>query len=210
MTEYPSIILDRSRRVALTAVMAALALVANYILIVAPNIELGSSVLFVTGFLFGVEMAASSVIIIALIFGVFNPWGASLIIVEIWIAQLIGWLFIGIAGHIMGGRGRRPAATYSAKEFGIVGIAVTIFYDLVTNLGMALSTGLPYLLTLTTGLPFMAIHVVSNAIIFSLVIVKLDAAIRKNLASILWGTEEQETQSAQSAKSKKIVILERM
>ena len=95
----------------------------------------------------------------------------------------------------------------SPKEFGLVGIAVTVFYDLVTNLGMAWSTGLPYLLTLVAGLPFMLVHVVSNAIIFSLVITRLDTAIRKNLGSILW---EVKGQTPESAKSKKTVISEQM
>jgi hypothetical protein len=188
--------------------MAALALVANYIFIVAPNIELGSSVLFVTGFLFGIEMAASSVLIIAIVFGIFNPWGVSLIIIEIWVAQVIGWLFIVAAGHIMGGRGRRAAAeTFSAVEFGIVGILVTLFYDLVTNLGLAWSTGLPFLLALVAGLPFMLVHLVSNGIIFGLVITRLDTAIRKNLGSVLWRTEENKQESA---KSKKTVVLEQV
>lgn len=208
MTQRPAIALDRSRRVALTAVMSALALVANYVFVLIPNVELGSSVLFITGFLFGMEMAGSSVIIMAIIFGIFNPWGASIVIIEIWVAQIIGWLFIATAGHIMGQRGRRAAAeTYTPAELGIIGAVITVFYDLVTNVGMSLSTGVPFLVTLLAGLPFMIVHVISNGIIFAFAIIRLDNAIRRNLGSVLWRQEDSEPYGT---KSKKTVISDQL
>ncbi len=200
--------LDRSRKVALTAVMAALALVANYILVLAPNVELGSSILFVTGFLFGIEMAASCVLIVAMVFGLFNPWGPSIFILEVWIAQVIGWMFFAVAGHIVGRGGARVGvAHYRSWEIGLLGGILTAFYDLVTNLGWSLASGIPFWATLATGIPFTVVHIISNMFIFGIVTLTLEKAVRRHLATALWQVQDSEEPSA---KNKKTVQLEHM
>lgn len=185
--------------------MAALALVANYIIVVAPNVELGSSVLFITGFLFGIEMATSCVLIVAVVFGIFNPWGPSIFIIEIWLTQLIGWLFIAVAGHIVGQNGTKPVAgRYKAWELGFLGGVLTLFYDLVTNLGWSWASGIPLLATLVTGLPFIIVHVISNIVVFGIVVIRLEDAIRKHLGSILWQSQDSDETSANNKKSMRL------
>jgi hypothetical protein len=185
--------LDSSRKVAITGVMAALTLVAYYALVVAPNVELGSSVLFVTGFLFGIEMAFSCVLIVSLIFGLFNPWGPSIFIPEIWLAQIAGWVLFALAGHIAGSSGRKSArGMYRPQELAVMGGLLTLFYDLVTNLGWSLASGIPYWLTLLTGFPFLVVHVVSNILIFGLVVIPLDGAMRRALGSTLWKPQDSD------------------
>jgi hypothetical protein len=45
-----------SRRVSITSIMTALALIGNYWLVSIPNVELGSTILFATAFVFGFPM----------------------------------------------------------------------------------------------------------------------------------------------------------
>lgn len=208
MTERFGTELDRSRKVALTAVLAALALVANYIVVVAPNVELGSSVLFMTGFLFGFEMAASCVVIVAFVFGLFNPWGPSLFIVEVWIAQVIGWMFFAVAGHLVGRGGKHHnEGRYKSWEIGLLGGILTVFYDLVTNLGWSLASGIPLWATLVSGLPFTIVHIVSNVAIFAIVVLRLESAVRRHLGPMLW---QERDSDASSAKNKKPVQVEHL
>ncbi|TFF91615.1 hypothetical protein EU545_03440 [Candidatus Thorarchaeota archaeon] len=202
MKDRTPITLNRSRRVAITGVMAALTLVAYYALVVAPNVELGSSVLFVTGFLFGLEMALSCVLIVAGVFGLFNPWGPSIFILEIWLAQIAGWMLFALAGHITGiRRHERAGTTYRRQELALMGGMLTLFYDLVTNLGWSLASGIPYWVTLATGLPFLVVHVVSNILIFGIVVIPLDDSVRRALGGSLWESQESDESIAKNKKS---------
>ncbi|MGQ4910883.1 MAG: hypothetical protein ACP6KW_01815 [Candidatus Thorarchaeota archaeon] len=186
MTDDLRLALDKSRRVALIAMMTALTLVANYVVIVAPNVEIGSSVLFVTGLLFGVQVAVAVVLLVAVVFGLFNPWGPSIFIYEVWITQVVGWLFIAIAGHVIGRSGSAGDDKLAPWQYGVVGVVLTLFYDTVTNLGWAWASSIPFAVTMMTGLPFMAVHVISNAFIFSIVVTRLESTVRRQMSSVLW------------------------
>jgi len=174
---------NQSRWVAITAIMSALALVGNYVLVAIPNVELGSGVLFVTAYLFGLGTAVWCVFIVSIIYTFFNPWGP--FIPTIWIAQLIGWIFMVIAGMLMG---RKDSMEIWSRgriiELAVVGAVVTLFFDLITTLGYSLWFGIPYFLAVITGLTFILIHVVSNAIIFPAIVPRLDMTMKKQLAPL--------------------------
>ena len=171
---------SKSRWVAVTAIMSALALVGNYVLVAVPNVELGSGVLFVTAYLFGLGMGLWCVILVSIIFAFFNPWGP--FIPTIWIAQLIGWIFMILAGTLLGhGKEDRSWTRGMTVELAIVGAVVTLFFDLITTLGYSLWFGIPYFLAVITGLVFIVIHVISNAIIFPTIVPRLDMTMRKQL-----------------------------
>lgn len=171
---------NRSRWIAVTAIMSALALVGNYVLVAIPNVELGSGVLFVTAYLFGLGMGLWCVFLVSIIYAFFNPWGP--FIPTIWIAQLIGWIFMVIVGMLLRrGNEDRSWTRGMVIELAIVGAIVTLFFDLVTTLGYALWFGIPYILAVITGLVFIVIHVVSNAIIFPAIIPGLDKTMRNQL-----------------------------
>ncbi|MGY5880475.1 MAG: hypothetical protein RTV31_09490 [Candidatus Thorarchaeota archaeon] len=171
---------NKSRWVAVTAIMSALALVGNYVLVAVPNVELGSGVLFVTAYLFGLGMGLWCVILVSIIFAFFNPWGP--FIPPIWIAQVIGWIFMILAGTLLGhGKNNRSWTNGMIIELSIVGAVVTLFFDLITTLGYSLWFGVPYFLAVIAGLVFIGIHVVSNAIIFPAIVPVLDMTMRKQL-----------------------------
>ncbi|MFX1368275.1 MAG: hypothetical protein ACFFAY_06745 [Promethearchaeota archaeon] len=177
--------MSRSRWVAIAAIMSALAIVGNYVLVTIPNVELGSTVLFVTAYLFGYSMGIWCTTIMAVVFGSINPWGA--LIPQIWITQVLGWLYISIAGSIMGSQSQHiPQESWSRLEIGLVGGIITLFFDLFTNLGYAWAFGVPYWVSLASGAGFMALHVVTNAIVFAAAVPSLVTAVRVQLKSMIW------------------------
>ncbi|MCK5264991.1 MAG: ECF transporter S component [Candidatus Thorarchaeota archaeon] len=179
---------NKSRWVAVTAIMSALALVGNYVLVAIPNVELGSGVLFVTAYLFGLGMGIWCVLIVSIIYAFFNPWGP--FIPTIWITQLIGWIFMVIAGMLMGRKDSNKSWTRGMQiELGIVGAVVTLFFDLITTLGYSIWFGVPYFIAVITGSTFIVLHVVSNAIIFPAIVPKLDVTMKQQLNTLFNGKQ---------------------
>ena len=179
-----------SRWVSITAIMTALALVGNYALVAVPNVELGTTVLFVTAYIFGAYMAVWATLIMSLTFGVLNPWGA--FIPQIWASQVIGWFYIVTIGSIMGKRsvdGKPPEPR--DWELLIAGGIVTMIFEQVTNLGYSVTFGVPFYLAVTAAIPFTAVHIVSNAVIFSQVIPKLHKALTVQLKDLIWNAETE-------------------
>ncbi|MFX1262221.1 MAG: hypothetical protein ACFFAZ_09050 [Promethearchaeota archaeon] len=180
----------RSRQVAITAIMTALALVGNYVFVAIPNVELGSGILFVTAYLFGFQTGASCAVLMAIIFGSINPWGG--LVPQIWLTQVIGWLYITAAGALMGRD--RHGLSHSIRDIwilGFMGAFLTFFFDMLTNLGYSWAFGIPYWLAIVSGFPFMVVHIVSNAIIFGAVAPRLDIIIRSQFSSQIWSTETE-------------------
>jgi len=170
--------------------MSALALVGNYVLVAIPNIELGSGVLFVTAYLFGLGMGIWCVLIVSIIYAFFNPWGP--FIPTIWITQLIGWIFMVIAGMLMGRKDTDKSWTRGMQiELGVVGAVVTLFFDLITTLGYSIWFGVPYFIAVITGSAFIVLHVVSNAIIFPAIVPKLDVTMKQQLNTLFNGKQSR-------------------
>lgn len=187
-TQKPHRKMGSSRWVSITAIMTALALVGNYALVAVPNLELGSTVLFVTAYIFGAPMAVWATLIMSLLFGVINPWGA--FIPQIWLSQVIGWFYIVAIGSIMGRSGvdGKPLEPRD-WELLITGAIVTLIFEQVTNLGYSATFGVPFYLAVSAAFPFTAVHIVSNALIFSQVVPKLHKALTEQLKDLIWNTE---------------------
>ena len=179
-----------SRWVSITAIMTALALVGNYALVAVPNLELGSTVLFVTAYIFGAQMAIWSTLIMSLLFGIINPWGG--FIPQIWLSQVIGWFYIVAVGSIMGRRGTDGKRLEPRKwELAITGAFVTFIFDQVTNLGYSFTFGVPFFPAFIAAIPFTILHVISNAVIFSQVVPMLDTALTRQLKDLIWSAESE-------------------
>ncbi|MFW9850156.1 MAG: hypothetical protein ACFFF4_13550 [Candidatus Thorarchaeota archaeon] len=177
-----------SRWIAIAAIMTALAIVGNYIVVFIPNVELGTVILFVTAFVFGPIMGIWSTIIMSIIFSSINPWGG--LIPQIWIAQIIGWFFVVLTGSIAGqSNSSMSLDTFSAGELGFIGFMVTLIFDLITNVGYSVAFGIPYWLAIITGSVFMLVHVISNVILFASVVPRLQKIIRNQFYPVLATTE---------------------
>ncbi|MFW9846635.1 MAG: hypothetical protein ACFFD6_07800 [Candidatus Thorarchaeota archaeon] len=179
-----------SRKVSITAIMTALALVGNYAFVAIPNVELGSGILFVTAYVFGFQTGASCAVLMAMVFGSVNPWGG--LIPQIWITQVIGWIYIAAAGALLG-RNRHSLDCTPQSEWllGFTGAFLTFFFDMLTNLGYSWAFTVPYWLAIISGLPFMVVHIVSNAIIFGGVTPRLDQIIRTQFSAAIWCAETE-------------------
>ncbi|MCK4740180.1 MAG: hypothetical protein KAT22_01435 [Candidatus Thorarchaeota archaeon] len=174
-----------SRRVSITSIMTALALIGNYSLVAFANVELGSTILFTTAFVFGFPMGVTCVLLMSIIYASFNPWGP--FIPHIWLTQVIGWLFMVAVGAIMGNKVTENSSGESQRqEFAGVGAFVTVFYDLITTLGYSWAFNVPYSVALISLLPFMIIHVVSNTVIFAAVAPEINSILKTQFLSAIW------------------------
>ncbi|MFX1483670.1 MAG: ECF transporter S component [Promethearchaeota archaeon] len=177
--------MNSSRWVSITAIMTALAIVGNYVLVAIPNLELGSSILFLTSYIFGLNMAVWSTLIMSLIFGIINPWGA--FIPQIWISQVIGWFYIIAIGSIMGRSDSSGNRLEPRKwELAVTGAFVTFIFEQITNLGYSITFGVPFVLAITAAVPFTMLHIISNAVIFSQVVPTLDKTLSQQLKGLIW------------------------
>jgi hypothetical protein len=151
--------MNSSRWISIMAIMTALALVGNYVLVTIPNLELGSTVLFVTAYIFGFYMAVWSTLIMSLLFGIINPWGG--FIPQIWASQVIGWFYILAIGSIMGKPSRIGKNIEPRKwELAFTGAFVTFIFEQITNLGYSITFGVPFFLAATAAIPFSIIHII--------------------------------------------------
>ncbi len=176
--------LDRTRWVSITAIMTALALVGNYSLVFIPNVELGSLVLFATAYVFGPGMALWCTLIMSIVYGTINPWGGFFPL--IWLTQVVGWTYVVVAGATIGHRGDAPATdVFSPIELGVVGAGVTIVFDMVTTVGYSLTFSVLFVIALIGLLPFMILHVLSNAILFASVLPGINKSVRETLLPVI-------------------------
>jgi LytS/YehU family sensor histidine kinase len=164
-------------RVALIAVLAAMAIGGNYALSAIPNVELSSVMVFLSGFLFGPFIGAFVGLIAMSVYQLWNPWGG--FYPPIGIAVIGCTILIGIIGGIIGRALKRLAYTDNRWLLlpSLFGILLTLFFDLITNFAYSVSLGPPFIVTIATGFPFMVVHVVNNAILFGLLTKPVSRAV---------------------------------
>jgi hypothetical protein len=150
----------------LIAILAATALAGNYALSGVPNVEISSIIVFLSGFLFGTTVGTLVGFTTMTIYQFLNPWGA--FILPIGGTVIACTIFIGIVGGIVG-RNFRFGKTIEVgwvTGLAFLGVMTTLFFDLVTNYAYSLTFGVPYILALATGFPFLVLHIISNALFF--------------------------------------------
>jgi hypothetical protein len=85
-------------------------------------------------------------------------------------------------------QGRRASTDlFSPRELGVVGIGVTIVFDMVTTVGYSLTFSVLFVIALIGLLPFMILHVTSNAILFASALPRLNKSVRETLFSAIAG-----------------------
>jgi hypothetical protein len=174
-----------SRKVAIVANMTALALLGSYATVGIPNVELGTVVIFITGFIFGPVLGIWCALLTSIIFSTMNPWGP--FIPQIWFTQLLGWLYVSLVGGFMSRKftGENYETVSHAQMF-VAGAFLAAIFDLVTNIGYSLAFGVPYFAAVLLGLPFMVVHIISNAIIMAIVVPRVEVILKRDLGSMIW------------------------
>jgi len=153
------------RDLALTATFMALAVTLGFALVHVPNVELITLAVFGSGYLLGARRGLIIGLCSMGLFTAFNPLGAPVLPVAL--AQVV---CMGICGWVAGSSRNWLDRGLLWVKLALLGLACTIFYDLVTNTAMAISFGLlPKLFSvLIAGLVFSFLHLVSNTLIFAL------------------------------------------
>jgi hypothetical protein len=155
------------RDLATTAILIALAVALGILLAPIPNVEAISAVSFFSGFILGWLRGGLIGGTAMLLLSLLNPLGPAP--PPVFACQVIGMALIGASGCLLRANGvPRPRFRMLAL---ISGAGMTLIYDILTNYGVAVSIGKwqdPWVV-MVAGLPFSAIHVVTNAIMFGAV-----------------------------------------
>jgi len=161
--------MPRTVKISMTAVLSATAIGASYGRPVALNVEPMSLIVFLSGLALGVKLGVVTGIISMTVYSNFNPLGPAPI--PIFLAQIGCMALFGVVGGLLGrSYNGEKSKTVSSLKMGAVGLYLTLVYDLVANLGFAISFyGGDYGLALITGSYFMIIHVLSNTLFFGIV-----------------------------------------
>lgn len=132
--------------------------------------------MFSAGLLLGARDGALTGALTELVFSLLNPYGPALPLITL--AQVLGMAVAGASGGILGaaGIGGLPAVPRAAA-LALAGGAVTLFFDLVTNLATGVLFG-QMKLTLLGGIPFALVHIGTNVALFAAIGTPLAGALR--------------------------------
>lgn len=181
------------KRVALLAVMTALC-VGIQLTPRPPNVEATSLICFSVGFLFGAGFGALLGALTMFINGFLSPWGFAGIIMPY---QMAGMALIGFTGgfyrKILGGNPNNvvnPTKTLRL-EVSFLAAFLTLIYDIITNIGWALPSGVPIIIALIQGAWFTVIHVTSNVVFFGGAFFILVRIISNLLGGASWNSPKE-------------------
>jgi len=156
-----------TRRIALIAVLTALAVASDYALSAIPNVNLMDTIVLVSGALYGLRVAVPVAVLSWAVYGTLNPYGFCL---PILIATTSSELVYAFAGRMLrndvlndlNSKGFRGYLSLGAK-LSIVGCLCTLMYDFFTNMAFAFVFGVKPIVALIQGVPFSAMHVAGNS-----------------------------------------------
>lgn len=151
---------SHKEKIALLSLLVALALATNYVLFPFWNVKLMDFLIFTAGFLLGPVYGAAAGVLVWMVYGTLNPLGFSLFVLAM-VAPLEG--LYGIGGGLLRRYGISPIRA------ALVGLLVTLVYDVVTNgLTGLLFYGGDFILGLKVGAPFALVHEMANVPIFAI------------------------------------------
>jgi len=130
-----------------------------------PNIESTSLITFFVGVVLGCPAGGFFGTLVMLVNGFLSPWGFAGLIMPF---QMVGMSLIGVAGGIFRRYGITGSATRTVFESAILGSFLTLVYDIITNVGVALITNVPIVFAFITGVTFSLMHIASNTLLFGL------------------------------------------
>jgi hypothetical protein len=157
----------------LAALLIALCVAIGYLFLAIPNLEMFTAAVFTSGFLTapvagGLIGAAS-----ALLFSLFNPYGAPTPLLLL--AQMAALALTGLTGGwLYRSRWRERPAWWQAGVLGALGFALTLCYDILTTLSFALMMSggevRKIWASFVYGMAFYGLHLLSNTLIFTLLL----------------------------------------
>ena len=155
------------------SVFTSTAIGLGFIFLVVPNVEFISVTVFLSGItlgtIFGAIVGASSIAV----YSILNPIGSGLAFIPLLIGQIIGMMVVGIIGAL-----NKKILMYLPSKLlvpysGLVGGLCAIWYDGITTISYPISLGYGIKESLVYslgGLFFTIMHILSNLIIFAIVV----------------------------------------
>jgi len=136
-----------------------------------PNFEVLTLVVFCSGVLLGGRDGALVGAVTMLVFSLLNPYGPAHPLITA--TQVAGEILAGLAGGAFAVAGLAGAPVpWRAAAMALVGGALTVIYDFITNLATGLLFG-QLRATLVGGIPFALWHIGTNVALFGTVGVPL-------------------------------------
>lgn len=149
-----------------------------------PNVEAFSAFLFIGGYTLGGVYGVSAAVIASLMYFGFNPQGG--IFPPLLIAQMLGASLFAVAGNIyrhLDYKIVNQNSTIKRASLSLIATVVTVIYDLLTNIAYPLTTGQGFkgiIVVLAAGIPFSAVHILSNMVFFYFLIPPLLELVRRH------------------------------
>jgi len=161
--------MNNPRTLTLSAIFIALAVAGGMALIQIPNVEVITVTIFLSGFLLGVPAGIAVGAGAEFLYSFFNPYGVAL--PPLLIAQVFSMALAGAAGGVL--RRVHPGQVPHPAVLGVLGLMLTASFDLMTTYAGAWMIGqqsLGFLALLLAGFSFYATHLLTNTLIFALVL----------------------------------------
>ena len=171
-----------TRTISLIAVLSAVNVATNYVLLPLPNVKLMDTIVFLTGFTLGLKSGIAVATTTWLIYGVLNPLGLSVpTLIIVTIAEYI----YAFSGYLLTKTRLNDRSYFERRlSLGVIGLLSTLTYDLITNAIVGLifyGSAWIGLLTMNFPLPLGLIHEVSNTLLFALVMPILIRVMKQNI-----------------------------
>jgi hypothetical protein len=165
---------NQLKKYVLMALFAGTTVGLGYLLISIPNVEAVTLMLFISGYTLGMVNGIMVAVVASTIYFGFNPQGG--MYPPLLIAQIIGMSLAPALGFLLKSLKSNLNRWKIASLLGLSAIICTAFYDLLTNIAYPLSTGMGVkgiIGFIIAGIPFSALHILSNTLIFLFVIPKV-------------------------------------
>ncbi len=149
----------------------ALAVGSGFALLMVPNVELVTAVVFTAGVHLGSRWGFVVGAVAEFVFSAANPLGSGLVFLPMLVAQVVGMAVVGTVGGVFGRFGRSDEWTFKRRAvLAVVGALLTFQFDALTTLSYPVSAGDPLAQTsaiFLTGIGFTFLHQLANAAIFA-------------------------------------------
>lgn len=161
----------RLTNLAKAAVFTSLAVGAGYALLLVPNVELITAIVFTSGVYLGPRWGMVVGATGEFIFSAANPMGSGLVFPPLIISQMLGMAIAGLSGGILRNFFINSVWTVGRKILlGCIGGLITFIFDSLTTISYPIAAGYEPKQTVAiylTGIGFMVLHQLSNTVIFA-------------------------------------------
>lgn len=160
--------INRLKKITLISMFVGFAVGSGFALAFLPNVELMTFIIFTSGIVLGSLYGVLVGFLSFAIYSSLNPYGIAPF--PLFLAQVLSGSLIGFAGGAIG-KSLKNAKRRFARHFfsAVVGILLTLIYDILTNLAAYISMGNPSIslgVFVLAGISFAVVHIISNAFVF--------------------------------------------